>query len=364
METGGVQTIGEPHVGGDGPVGPVGPGNTAPTARARGRSAGRRAQVILRRFGAIGALVILLLVAEGLNPNFLTADNIRAQLQIFCLNAALIAVGETLVILTGGIDLSVGSLLAVGSCLAGVLVGDGTTPSAPLILVFLLPIALTTILGGVSGTIIAKARVQPIVVTLAMSIAARGVAQLITGGGGRGHTINVGNTTFNNLAITPLGPLPVIGVIPVSVVLIVIVFALAALFLTRTAQGRYVFAVGGNERAARLSGVAADRVKIVVYAVSGLLAGLAGVLFASYNATSDPFNDGLYYELQAISAVVVGGTSLLGGVGGVWRTLIGGLILTVLNALIIQVGLQRPAQLIVQGLIIAGAVILQGGGES
>jgi len=362
METGGVQTIGETHVG---TGGPAGPGNTAPTARARGRSAGRRAQVLLRRFGAIGALVILLIVAEGLNPNFLTADNIRAQLQIFALNAALIAVGQTLVILTGGIDLSVGSLLAVGSALAGILVGGGASSSTPLALVFILPIALTTLLGGISGAIITKARIQPIVVTLAMSIAARGLAQLITGGGGHGHTLDVSSATnFDNIAIAQLGPVPVIGSIPVSVILVLVVFALAALFLTRTVPGRYVFAVGGNERAARLSGISADRVKIVVYAVSGLLAGLAGVLFSSYNATSDPFNDGLYYELQAISAVVVGGTSLLGGVGGVWRTLIGGLILTVLNALIIQVGLQRPAQLIVQGLIISGAVILQAGGES
>ncbi len=364
METGGVRTVGEPRGGSGGPVGPAGPGKTVPSATARGRAASRQAQAVLRRFGAVGALVVLLIVAEFLNSNFLTPDNIRAQLQIFCLNTALIAVGETLVILTGGIDLSVGSLLAVGSCLAGVLIGDGTAPSAPIVLVFLLPIVLTTALGGVSGTIIAKTRVQPIVVTLAMLIAARGLAQLITGAGGRGHTINLGNTTFNGLAITPLGPLPLIGPIPISVVLVLIVFALAALFLARTAPGRYVFAIGGNERAVRLSGVATDRVKIAVYAVSGLLAGLAGVLFASYNSTSDPFQDGLYFELQAISAVVVGGTSLLGGVGGVWRTLIGGLILTALNAIIVQVGLQRPAQLIVQGLIIAGAVILQGGGES
>jgi len=316
--------------------------------------------VLLQRFGALGALVLLLIAADVINPNFLTADSIRAQLQIFCLTTALIAVGQTLVILTGGIDLSVGSLLAVGSCLAGVMVSAGN----PTVLVFLAPMALTALLGTVSGSIIAKARIQPIVVTLAMLIAARGLAQLITGGGGRGHTLDLSVGTFNNLATTQLGPLPVVGAIPISVVITLLVFLLAALFLGRTAPGRYVFAVGGNERAARLSGVSADRVKIAVYAVSGLLAGLAGVLFASYNATSDPFNDGLFFELQTIAAVVVGGTSLLGGVGSVWRTLLGGLILTVLNAIIIQVGFARPVQLIVQGLIIAGAVVLQGGGES
>jgi len=364
MEPGGVQTVGGAHAGISGAA--AGPeGNIAPPTRTRGRAASRRAQALLRRFGSIVALVILLIVAEGLNPNFLTANNVRAQLEIFALNTALIAVGQTLVILTGGIDLSVGSLLAVGSGLAGVLVGGGASSSTPLVLVFVLPIALTTLLGGISGVIITKARIQPIVVTLAMLIAARGVAQLITGGGGHGHTLDVSAaTSFDNIAIAGLGPVPIIGSIPVSFILILVVYALAALFLTRTVPGRYVFAVGGNERATRLSGVSSDRVKIVVYAVSGLLAGLAGVLFSSYNATSDPFNDGLFYELQAISAVVVGGTTLLGGVGGVWRTFIGGLILTVLNAIIVQVGLQRPAQLIVQGLIIAGAVILQAGGES
>ena len=144
-------------------------------------------------------------------------------------------------------------------------------------------------------------------------------------------------------------------------VLALAVYVLASLFLTRTVPGRYIFAVGGNERAARLSGIAADRIKIAVYAVSGLLAGLAGVLYASYNQTADPLNDGFLFELTTIAAVVVGGTSLLGGVGGVWRTLVGGLILTVLYALFIQAGWSTPAQLIAQGLIIAGAVILQGG---
>ncbi len=362
METGGVHIVEgariSPDAAGPGASGPA-PVPAAPAAP-RGRATGRRARVLLQRFGALGALALLLIAADLINNNFLTADSIRAQLQIFCLTTALIAVGQTFVILTGGIDLSVGSLLAVGSCLAGVMVSAGN----PLVLVFLAPMALTTVLGTISGSIIAKARIQPIVVTLAMLIAARGLAQLITGGGGRGHTLDLSVGDFNGLATTQLGPLPVVGTIPISVVIVVLVYLLAALFLARTAPGRYVFAVGGNERAARLSGVSADRVKIAVYAASGLLAGLAGVLFASYNATSDPFNDGLFFELQTIAAVVVGGTSLLGGVGSVWRTLLGGLILTVLNAIIIQIGFARPVQLIVQGLIIAGAVVLQGGGES
>jgi len=244
-----------PDAAGPGASGPA-PVPAAPAAP-RGRATGRRARVLLQRFGALGALALLLIAADLINNNFLTADSIRAQLQIFCLTTALIAVGQTFVILTGGIDLSVGSLLAVGSCLAGVMVSAGN----PLVLVFLAPMALTTVLGTISGSIIAKARIQPIVVTLAMLIAARGLAQLITGGGGRGHTLDLSVGDFNSLATTQLGPLPVVGTIPISVVIVVLVYLLAALFLARTAPGRYVFAVGGNERAARLSGVSADRVR-------------------------------------------------------------------------------------------------------
>jgi ribose transport system permease protein len=294
-------------------------------------------------------------VAGVLSPNFLSQQNIRLQLQTFCLTTALIGVGQTLVILTGGIDLSVGALLAVGSCLGGQLINN----NVPIPLAMAAPIALATMLGVFNGVIITKARIQPIVVTLAMMIAARGLAQLVSGDA----TLNLNNDTFNGLAVTQFGPVPLLGLIPVSVVLALLVYALAGFFLARTAPGRYVFAVGGNERAARLSGVSADRIKIVVYAASGVLAGLAGVLYASFNQSADPLNDGLFFELTTIAAVVVGGTSLLGGRGGVWRTLVGGLILTVLYALFIQIGLPTQTQLIAQGLIIAGAVILQGGGE-
>lgn len=335
-----------------------GDGPSAP-AVAIGRSGDRwRALAPLaQRYGSVTALLILVIAASLASSNFLTQNNLRLQLQTFCLSIALIGVGQTLVILTGGIDLSVGSLLAVGSSLAGQMISN----DVPIPLVFIAPIALTTLIGAASGTIITKARIQPIVVTLAVLIAARGLAQLIA----RDATLDLSAyDTFGNIAITQLGPVPVLGLIPLSVVLALIIYVAAALFLSRTVWGRYVFAVGGNERAARLSGVAADRVKIAVYAASGLLAGLTGVLYASHNLNADPYNDGFLFELQTIAAVVVGGTSLLGGVGGVWRTLVGGLILTVLFALFIQIGWPTQVQLIAQGMIIAGAVILQGGGAA
>ncbi len=310
----------------------------------------------MRRFGAPLGLAILVVVASILSPNFLTESNIRLQLQGFALTTALIAVGQTLVILTGGVDLSVGALLAVGSCLAGQLALRGV----PAPVFFLLPILLTTAIGALSGTIVAKARIQPIVVTLAVMIAARGLAQLISGDAVR----NLGDEVYGGFATWQIGPLPLLGDIPISVVLLFVIYGLTAYLLNSTVAGRYVFAVGGNERAANLAGINADRVKILVYAFSGLLSGLAGVLLAAHNALADPINDGVYFELATIAAVVVGGTSLLGGVGGVWRTLTGGLILTVLYALFIQIGLPTQAQLIAQGAIIAGAVILQGGGEA
>lgn len=326
------------------------------TAIARSRFRRSSITTALRRFGAPLGLLILVIVASILSPNFLTQSNIRLQLQGFALTTALIAVGQTLVILTGGIDLSVGALMAVASCLGAQLMLRG----APPVWFFVAPLALTTLIGALSGTIVAKARIQPIVVTLAVMIASRGLAQLISGDAVR----NLGDDVYGGFAVYQLGPLPLIGLIPVSVVLMVAIYALTAYLLSSTVAGRYVFAVGGNERAAQLAGIEADRVKIIVYAISGLLAGLAGVLLAAHNALADPIGDGVYFELATIAAVVVGGTSLLGGTGGVWRTFTGGLILTVLYALFIQIGLPTQVQLIAQGLIIAGAVILQGGGDA
>lgn len=307
----------------------------------------------LQRYGSVVALVVLVIVTSAISPNFLTELNIRLQLQTFCLSYALIGVGQALVILTGGIDLSVGAVLAVGSCSAAVLMNNGYGPVAA----FALPMLLCAALGGFSGVVIAKAGIQPIVVTLAVMIAARGVAETIASAG----VTYIQDQHFITYATTNYGPVPILGLIPMSVILTAVIYLAAGFFLARTVVGRYIYAMGGNERATRLAGIPVDRVKILVYLVSGLLAGLAGVLYASHNSTADPFNDGLYFELQSIAMVVVGGTSLLGGSGGIGRTLIGGLILTVLYALFIQAGWPTQTQLIANGVIVAGAVIVQGG---
>jgi len=329
------------------------------TSSSGGGRAGRRAfystRVLpwLQRYGSFLALVILVIATSIISPNFLTQLNIRLQLQTFCLSYALIGVGQALVILTGGIDLSVGAVLAVGSCSAAVLMNNGYGAIAA----FALPMLLCAAIGGFSGAVISKTGIQPIVVTLAVMIAARGVAETIASAG----VTYIQDQDFITYATTNYGPVAILGLIPMSVILTIAVYLIAGFFLARTVAGRYIFAVGGNERATRLAGIPVDRVKILVYTVSGLLAGLAGVLYASHNSTADPFNDGLNFELQSIAMVVVGGTSLLGGVGGIGRTMIGGLILTVLYALFIQAGWPTQTQLIANGVIVAGAVILQGG---
>ena len=304
---------------------------------------------LARAYGSVAALILLLLIARVVSPTFLDWINIRQQLLVFAYGIGLIAVGQTLVILTGGIDLSVGSLLAVGSVIAAQLVINNVS----MFWVFLIPIVVTAALGSVSGVIVAKVRIQPIIVTLAMMIAARGVAELVTGD----NILRPTSDQFSNLTANAFGTTDY--TIPFAVAFILLLYPLGALVMTQTTLGRYILAVGGNERATRLAGVPIDRIKIAVYAISGVLAGIAGVLWASYESTADPQNDGLFFELTTIAAVVVGGTSLLGGRGGVMRTLVGGLIMTVLNALLIQMNRDVPDQLIAQGLIIVGAVMLQ-----
>jgi ribose/xylose/arabinose/galactoside ABC-type transport system permease subunit len=185
---------------------------------------------LLRRFGSTLGLVILVIVASILSPNFLTESNIRLQLQGFALTTALIGVGQTLVILTGGIDLSVGALMAVASCLGGQLLLHG----APPVVYFGLPLLTTTLIGALSGTIITKARIQPIIVTLAVMIASRGLAQLISGDAVR----TLPEPVYGGFAIYQIGPLPLLGPIPISVVLMIAIYALAAYLLSSTVAGR------------------------------------------------------------------------------------------------------------------------------
>ncbi|MEP7036830.1 MAG: ABC transporter permease, partial [Acidobacteriota bacterium] len=255
----------------------------------------------------------------------------------------LVALGMTFVILTGGIDLSVGALLAVAGVVAANLANQG------LIIALVAAIAATTFLGLINGLVIAKAQIQPFIVTLAMMIAARGLALAATG------ETSVG-VTDESFAWLGRGS---IGFLPVPILILIVAFAVGWLVLNQTRFGRNVFAVGDNDEAARLMGLNINRVTIAVYAISGALAGLAGVMLASRLGAGQPVA-GTGYELDAIAAVVIGGTLLTGGQGSVLSTLVGVLLLGVIFNLFNLEGTISPWwQLVLRGVILLFVVVVQ-----
>jgi simple sugar transport system permease protein/ribose transport system permease protein len=265
-------------------------------------------------YGALGALVVLVVANALFTPNFATAANFwNVLLQVS--TVLLAAVGMTLVIATGGVDLSVGSVMAIGAAIGAVLLDRGIPVAVLAALVGALAV------GALNGALVAYLRVQPIVVTLATLIAGRGLAQVISHDG---QLVAINNPPFESLGQGHLGPIPT----PVIVALVVV--AAAAFVLRATPFGRYVLAVGGNRPAARLAGVPVSRTTVMVYALSGLLAGLAGLITAARLSAADAAKIGLNMELDAIAAAVVGGTALTGGRATILGTVIGALIMQVI----------------------------------
>lgn len=302
-----------------------------------------------RRWGLIGAFVIFCVFLAAATPDhtFLTGRNLVYVLLQISVNLIL-ASGMTLVILTAGIDLSVGSVLA----LAGVVGADLVAKGVPLPLAAAAAVGVGALLGLANGAAIVWLRVAPFIATLATMTAARGLAYLYTDG------LSIGGLPegFVWLGNGRLGPLP----IPVLAAALVV--ALTALLLGRTVFGRRVYAVGGNEEATRLSGVRVGRVKLGVYTLAGACAALGGLLLAARLGSGDP-KVGTMYELDAIAAVVVGGTSLMGGRGGVWGTVLGALIIGVLNNGLVLLDVSTFYQMVVKGLVILGAVAMDRGGQ-
>jgi galactofuranose transport system permease protein len=294
-------------------------------------------------YGALTALVLLVLFNVIFTPNFATANNFwNILLQVS--TTVLVAVGMTLVIATGGIDLSVGSVMAVASALAATLLGNGVAVA------MLAALALSFALGALNGALIAGFKIQPIIVTLALLITGRGIAQVMSQGG---QLISFSNPAFEQLGKGHVGP------VPVQVVVMVVVVAGAIFVVRATSFGRYVAAVGGNEAAARLSGVKVNRTKITVYAISGLLAGLAGLIETARLGASDAAKVGLNIELDAIAAVVVGGTPLTGGRATVVGTLIGALIMQVITTSFNMRLIPFSWSLVLKAAIILVAVYIQ-----
>ncbi|WP_420377903.1 ribose ABC transporter permease [Vibrio cholerae] len=292
------------------------------------------------------ALLFLVGVVSFLNPNFFTVDNLLNILRQTSVNA-IIAVGMTLVILTAGIDLSVGSVLALCGAFAATLVAM----EVPVLVAVPTALLAGAALGAISGIIIAKGKVQAFIATLVTMTLLRGVTMVYTDG----RPISTGFTdTADTFAWFGTGY--ALG-IPVPVWLMVVVFAGAWYLLNHTRFGRYVYAVGGNESATRLSGINVDRVKIGVYAICGLLAALAGIIVTSRLSSAQP-TAGMGYELDAIAAVVLGGTSLMGGKGRIMGTLIGALIIGFLNNALNLLDVSSYYQMIAKAVVILLAVLV------
>ena len=297
----------------------------------------------LQRRGAIAVLILVVVISALAFDNFLSAQN----LQNIVLQGAflgLIVVGMTFVIISGGIDLSVGSMLGLG----GIIAAQTVQVFWPLALI--LPPLLCGVIGFGNGLLIAKAKMAPFIVTLAGLLGIRGLALALA------NERPIGIDTSSLFAWFGQGQ--VFG-IAVPIVFVIVAFALGGLVLARTGYGRVIFAIGGSEESARLMGLPVDRTKIIAYTVSGSLAGLSGALLAARLSAGDP-NAGLAWELDAISAVVVGGTLLTGGAGSMSGSLAGVLLLSILQNLINQLGtLGSYAQQVVSGFFLIVVVVVQ-----
>lgn len=292
------------------------------------------------------ALVILIIGVSTLNENFFTLNNIFNILQQTSVNA-IIAVGMTLVILTSGIDLSVGSIFALTGAVAASIIGQDINPFVAIIAA----LALGTFIGFGSGVIIAKGKLQAFIATLVMMLIIRGATQVYT----QGSPIGLGMSDYAYM-FEWIGFGRIAG-IPVPIIIMAIVFLVAWYILKFTKLGRHIYAVGGNESATRLSGINVDRVKIIVYMMSGLLCALAAMIEVSRLSSAQP-TAGMGYEMDAIAAVVLGGTSMAGGRGKIIGTLIGALILGFLNNGMNLLGVDAYYQMIVKGAVILLAVLI------
>ncbi|MCC4263738.1 ribose ABC transporter permease [Oceanimonas baumannii] len=292
------------------------------------------------------ALILLIGVVSFINPHFFTVDNILNILRQTSVNA-IIAVGMTLVILTAGIDLSVGSVLALCGAFAASMVAIELPIFITLPAVLLAGLAL----GSISGLIVAKGRVQAFIATLVTMTLLRGVTMVYT----EGRPISTGFTDAGDI-FAWFGTGYVFG-IPVPVWLMAMTFLGAWYLLNHTRFGRYIYAVGGNEAAARLSGINVARVKMGVYAICGMLSALAAIIVTSRLSSAQP-TAGTSYELDAIAAVVLGGTSLAGGRGAITGTLIGALIIGFLNNALNLLDVSSYYQMIAKASVILLAVLV------
>jgi ribose transport system permease protein len=303
------------------------------------------------RLGALLGLLLLCVVLTILSPSFLTPGNLAGLVGQTSYNA-LLALGMLVVILTGGIDLSVGAVLALSMCILAMVVKDAGMDQS---IAMLAALAVGAALGACNGLLLTRLHLpHPFISTLGMMNVARGAALVITGGAsisalGGGIVKLIGNDDIK------LGTGGDAISIPYALFVVILAYAAFYFFLNRTVIGRHIYATGGNPEAARLSGVPVNRILVLVYTLSGLMAGLAAVVLAGRTDSGYP-NAGLGFELDAISGCIIGGTSFFGGVGTVGGTLIGVLIMAVLRNGLNLLSVDTNIQTVVIGVVIIAAV--------
>lgn len=296
----------------------------------------------LLKYKSLLGLLVLCVVISIIAPRFLTISNLRNVLTQVSVNA-IIAAGMTFVILTGGIDLSVGSILAICGAIAAVI----SKSTENIFLAVIITLIVGGLIGLINGIVISKGKIQAFIATLATLTVFRGITYVFTNGtpvSGLGQSFMV------------LGNDKIVG-IPIPVIVMILVFAVSYYILTQMRYGRYVYALGGNEDSSRLSGINTQRIKSMVYVISGVLAALSGIIVTSRIGSASP-NAGSGFELDAIAAVVLGGTSLAGGEGSIMGTIIGAVIIGVLNNGLNLMDVSPFYQLIVKGMVILLAVMI------
>jgi ribose transport system permease protein len=302
----------------------------------------RNAASSVKELNILIALIGLSTFLSFASPYFLTADNALGVARAFSLTA-IAAIGQTMVIITGGIDLSVGSVLALSGLSTGMLLATGW-PLVPSIIAGLL---VGMIFGACNGLLITRVGLPPFIATLGMLSIGRGLVYILH----KGYPVTVPRGEDLLLQVGQ----GYVGIVPVPVIIMLVITIVATLFLSKTTLGRYVYAVGGNEEAARLAGIDVGRVKMFVYTVSGLLAAVSGIILLSRLVSAQP-SAGLGFELPVIAAAIIGGTSLVGGEGTVLGAVLGAAIIGVLENGMVLLGVNTYAQQAVTGAVILVAV--------
>lgn len=298
----------------------------------------------LTKYGIYFILLTMIVILSFLSSNFFTLNNLLNILRQVSISG-IIAMGMTIILLTGGIDLSVGSLMALAGVIAATFAHP--EPHHNVILVILLALVVGAVCGIVNGIIVAFMRVNPFIVTMGMMTIARGLTLLYTDG----RPITDFSDDFQFIGRGS------IGVVSMPIIFFAAVCIISALIVHSSVLGRHIYAVGGNEQAAKVSGINTTKVKLFVYMYSGIMCGLAGILLASRTNAAAP-NAAEGYELDAIAAGVIGGTSTSGGRGGIYGTIVGALIMVVLSNGLDILNVSSYIQQIVKGAIIIGAVCL------